>query len=48
MSRCLEFALATAMIVIIESTFAIWVGSLVANRIHDLFNQINNALSLAF
>lgn len=45
MHRCLEFALATFMITVINSLFAIWAGSLIADRVRLLFEQLFQALN---
>ena len=45
MGKILEFALATFMITIINTIFALWVATTIGNRITELFNIINKALS---
>lgn len=45
MGRCLEFALATFVITLVNAALAIWIGNLVANKITELFDQVIQALN---
>lgn len=45
MGRCLEFALATFIIVIINTTFALWVGNVISNKLRDVVEILIQALS---
>lgn len=45
MGRALEFALATLIIYIFEIGSALWVATIVGDKITELFNIINQALS---
>lgn len=42
--RSLEFALATFMITVINAGFAMWVASIIGNRITELFTSLSEAL----
>ena len=45
MGRALEFALATAMITIVQLSFAFWVETTIGDKISELFEIINTALT---
>lgn len=44
MGRILEFALATFMITIINTIFALWIATTIRNRITELFTILIEAL----
>lgn len=45
MGRSLEFALATFVIVIINTIYALWVGSVISNKLRDVVEVLIQALS---
>ena len=44
MGRALEFALATFIVAIINAGFAMWVASVIGNRITELFTRLSEAI----
>lgn len=47
MGKCLEFALAMTVILVINSFFAIWIGSVVADRVEELLIGMLKILAIA-
>lgn len=45
MGKCLEFAMSMTAIVVINSLFAMWVGSVVADRVNELLTNLLKVLS---
>lgn len=44
MGRIFEFALATFIITVINAGFALWVATVIGNRITELFTSLAEAL----
>lgn len=44
MGRALGFALTTFLITVVNSGFALWVASIIVNRITELFTSLAEAL----
>lgn len=44
MGRGLEFALSTFIIIIVNAVFAMWVASVIGNRITELFTGLAEAI----
>ena len=42
--RVLEFALSTFVITVVNAVFAMWVASVIGNRITELFTSLAEAL----
>lgn len=45
MRKCLEFAMTMTAIVVINSLFAMWVGSVVADRVNETLIRLLKLLS---